>query len=273
MEAVKDRLWKGAIHTRIKFKDAEFLLRVHRNDYFPLHFVELVDFFSALTSTTLSGHPVWLEYEGTPLKWNLPVGVLHDLLYLPTRDDTCANAWLLTLKSAQDEPYPSDDIIPFDSDNSSIDYSGTANRVVINQIKQSCYVMNGNSRAVMSLSEENTRALWRAITQHDYTVVNHINKVLFGAKQPQRVPVKIYLSGSSVLFQAPIQPQDENGNLTTLGTVLKTHMPDYFSGTRTVAAYVQGIDVDVLFDVPVIDIWTVFRHLDNFLYVIVIASS
>lgn len=258
MEVVKARLWHGSVNVRVVFRDAQYLFRANRNSYFALHFAQLLQFFAAATNTPIDG-PVWLEYDDTPLKWNLPVGVLHDLLFLPSRTgaDKC---WTLYFKALA--AYPADDIIPF-----AMAYEAQLNQVLINQLKQSCYVMSGNSRAVMSLSEDDTRTLWHAVTTLDYTVASTINKKLV-ARTPQRVPVKIYLSGSDRLVQAPIVPT-EDGPL--LHAVLAEHMPECFAAPGF-AAYIHGINADVLFPVSILDVWSTFHHLDNFLYVVVIAT-
>lgn len=266
---VKDRLWNGAINTNIVLEaanGAEYLLPVFRNSYLPLHYPAIVNFFDHYTTVDLHETPIWLEYEGVPLKWNLPFGVLYDLLFLPANPTHLA--WVLTLRyETEDTPYPSKEIIPFGIEEGHIDYEGMLSQVVVNQLKQSCYVMNGNSKAMMSLSEEHSRALWKAICLHDYTVFHDVTRRL-QRNALQRVPVKIYLAGSTIMVQAPIKPA-EDGEPTTLRSVLRKWMPDYFGDSQLAVAYCQGIKMDVLSDVPLFEVWSAFRHLDNFMYIVV----
>lgn len=270
---VQESVWNGAINTKIILEEASgsilgtsFLLLVYRNSYFPLYFGQIIGFFNSFTQTNLNHTPVWLEFEGVPLKWNIPVGVLYDLLFLPSLGNR--SPWVLTLKY-QDSTnlYPSEHLIPFPKDGNRIDYVGMLGQVVLNLLKQSCYVMNGNSRAMMSLSEEHSRALWKAISLHDYTVfhamIRKLNRTLL-----QRIPMKVYLAGSSTLMQAPVTPVEDNEPVT-LRKVLCKWMPDFFGDKRVARAYAHGIDLDVLFDVSLLEVWTAFRHLDNFLYVVV----
>lgn len=271
MNNVKQRVWNGTINTRILFKDAEYLLQIHRNSYFPLYFSTIAQFFSHVTGIDLHTSQVWLEYEDVPLKWNMPVGVLYDLLFLPSMPED-KSFWTLHLRhECSDAQYPKDDIIPFQQTENGIDYKMLLTQVVINHLKQSCYVMNGNSRAMMSLSEDDTKTLWNAIVQHDYGMYTSIIKKVLPKQMAKRVPIKLYLAGSSTLIQAPVFPTKNQDEPTTLRSVLFQWFPEAFANNKA-KAFIHGIDVDALFDVPIYDVWSPFRHLDNFLYIVVVVT-
>lgn len=267
MNNIKNRTWNGSVNIRIVVEGAEYLLLAHRNLYFPLYFPAIVQFVSSVLGKDIRN--VWLQYEDVPLKWNLPVGVLYDLLYLPTHLD--GGNWTLVLRyETFSETFPNDDIIPFKSIGGSVDYESLLNEIFINHLKQSCYVMNGNSRAVMNLSEGDTKSLWAAILKHDYGVYTSIIKKIL-PKTLQRVPIKLYLAGSSTLIQAPVFPTKDLEKQTTLRDVLRQWLPD-MPENNNLKAYIQGINVDVLYDVPIIDVWSTFCHLDCFLYIVVAVS-
>lgn len=85
---IKKKLWNGSINVKIllNIEDQiiEYLLTIPRNSYFPTVFPQLIRYFqNFITTIELSKVPIWLEFEEVPLKWNLPVGVLYDYLYLP----------------------------------------------------------------------------------------------------------------------------------------------------------------------------------------------
>lgn len=268
---VHQSVWNGHINVKVVYKDSAFLLYVHRNSYFPLHYPVIAKFFSALAPTDLTSTPLWLEHEDVPIKWNLPVGVLYDLLYLPANKHK-RHQWTLYLKF--DTPsllYPSNDIIPFSITSKSIDYVSMLSQVIVNQLKQSTFVMNGNARAMMSLSEDDSRTLWKAIADHDYGSFHAVAKKLHSrGQQIQRIPVKLYIAGTSTMIQAPISPGTSE-NPTTMNDLLHKWAPSIFdnSSALTSTPIIHGVDALAIADEPLLKIWSTFRHLDNFLYVVV----
>lgn len=280
MDLIKDKVWNGAVNVRVEFGESHFLLLAYRLLYFPLYYSQIVQFFSDITGTNLAATPVWLEYENVPLKWNLPVGVLYDLLYLLGHMDP-RGPWVLELKHhSPSTPYPSDQIIPFGNEAGVTLYEKTTCQVVTNHLKQSCYVLNGNSRAMVNLSESNSRALWDSIRTHDYSVfhniIAHMNpKMVSNNPNPEaafnKVPIKVYLAGSSTLIQVPVTVS-ENDHPRTLESVLLTCLPSVFVSSTVGRALIHGINVDLLFDHPILEVWQTFRHLDNFLYITVLVS-
>ncbi|PVH18859.1 hypothetical protein CXQ85_001149 [Candidozyma haemuli] len=166
--SLNQSVWDGQINVRVVYGDSEFLLYIHRNSYFPLHYPEIANFFDSVVNHDLHLCPIWLEHEDVPIKWNLPAGVLYDLLYLPANSDK-RHQWTLRLGiDTPESPYPSRDIIPFSISDGSIDYFSMLSQVIVNQLKQSTFVMNGNAKAMMSLSEQDSKSLWKSISQHDY---------------------------------------------------------------------------------------------------------
>lgn len=281
MELIKEKVWNGAVKVRIEFGDAHFLLLVYRLLYFPLHYPHIVQFFSDITGSDLTATPVWLEYENVPLKWNLPVGVLYDLLYLLGKKDP-REPWVLELKHhSLSSPYPSDKIIPFENEGKTSLYEKTTCQVVMNHLKQSCYVVNGNSRAMVNLSESNSRALWDSIRTHDYGIFSTIiayldpkatnSNTLDRTAAYNKVPIKVYLAGSSTLIQVPVTVFEKD-KPRSLESVLQTCLPSVFGSTTVGRALIHGIDVDLLFNRPILEVWQTFRHMDNFLYITVLAS-
>lgn len=269
---VKNRLWEGCLNVRVvcsssESEEIEYLFAGLRNSYIPLYIQSIVKYFSNFIPELGDGLPVWLEYAGVPLKWHLPIGVLYDFLHIPSlidHDYKLANEWVLVLKYSRE--YPSE-IIPFyyQSDTQEPDYMRSLKEVVVNQLKQSCFVMNGNSKKIMNLSEENSNDLWTSIVKHNLRVYTGINKKIVPTlNKIQRLPIKILIPGTGIMIQAPIYPKD----FVTLKDMLSEQLPKPIKSNYK--TYIQGVELNT--DIPLIDVWELFKHLDNFLYIIIIIT-
>lgn len=252
-----DRVWNGSVNVRVRFLEATFLVPMFRVSYFPAYYSKIYQFFSLLA--TPIGPTFWLEYESVPVKWHEPVGVLYDVLCVLDN----SSVWDLDLKVATtDNPYP-ESLIPFLYGS---DYERMLRQIVINQLKQSCYVINGNSRAMMSLSEADTDSLWKAVVTHDYETYHRIDTKVRHKSKFQKIPLRVLVSGSTTMILGPVSRQI-GGIDVTLGEILSNWLGDFFVNHGAVP-YVHGINIEVLLDQPLAEVWEKFRHLDNFIYVV-----
>ncbi|KAK9455222.1 autophagy protein Apg5-domain-containing protein [Dipodascopsis uninucleata] len=88
---IRQRIWDGSIPLQIVLAPNEcrlmdtvepYYCNAYRTSYFPLYFDRIISFFKPyLRDPAAAQSPEWwLEFEGVPLKWNLPIGLLYDLL-------------------------------------------------------------------------------------------------------------------------------------------------------------------------------------------------
>ncbi|ABN65685.2 predicted protein [Scheffersomyces stipitis CBS 6054] len=271
---IKAKLWNGHINLRVvlAYKDqkVEYLCTIYRNSYITLKLPAIVEYFSAFVQG-LSSKQLWFEYEGVPIKWNLPVGLLYDYLHLPSLlgNFESSSSWTVYLRY---DDYPSDYIIPFiyKKDDGTVDFDRSLKEVIVNQLKQSCFVLNGNSKPIMSLSEANSIQLWVSIVDHNLSAYTSINKKIVPKDKAQKIPVRIFIPGTTTIVQAPIYPYGEE-EPTSMRDVLSLHLPHLFAEREAIALpYIHGIDTQSLLDEPLLKTWEIFKHLDNFLYVVVI---
>ncbi|KAK6457879.1 autophagy protein Apg5-domain-containing protein [Scheffersomyces xylosifermentans] len=293
---IKARLWNGYINVRILLYDyednesgprsenarentkkpKEFLCRIYRFSYLTLQLPNIIQYFQDF-QPELAQRQLWFEYEGVPVKWNLPVGFLYDFLHLPSVvgdiEGSSGRSWTLVLRTQE---YPSEYIIPFIYKNhdSAPDYDRCLKEVIVNQLKQSSFVLNGNSRSIMSLSETNSAKLWNSIKTHNLPVYESVNKKILPKDRAQRLPIKIYIPGTATIIQAPISPTKED-KTTSLRDVLETHLPHLFGpkNGNIAVPYIQGVDAGSLLDESLQTTWEIFKHLDNFLYIVVIPKN
>lgn len=259
------KLWDGTIPLHIVFShddvERELYLEIHRISYFPLIYEKLVLYFLRY-DTSLSIEKVWLEFDDghskVPIQWNIPVGLLYDLLHTSSDSNS-----IWTLRFMHNN-YPSNHILP----HANVTHLKTT---FMNQIKQSSYVLYGNSKAIMSLSAGKSEELWNSIVKHNWTLYEAIStNDLVKSKNILRVPIKLYISGSPVVIQAPIFPNAKNGVLhTTLKDVLYEHIPTLFCSGITARVIVHGVDISFLLgseDPPsILELWKLFKNVDNFL--------
>ncbi|XP_021745204.1 autophagy protein 5-like isoform X2 [Chenopodium quinoa] len=117
-----------------------------RIGYLPLLAPQIKPLFS---STLPPGDDtVWFEYKGLPLKWYIPTGVLFDLL--------CAEPerpWNITVHF---RGYPSNTLAPCEGEDA-VKWS------FINSLKEAAYIINGNCKNVMNMSQSDQLELWRSV--------------------------------------------------------------------------------------------------------------
>ncbi|KAH7430345.1 hypothetical protein KP509_09G094700 [Ceratopteris richardii] len=151
-------VWKGAIPMQLQLHNSEvttvpppsnFLMLAPRNGYLPLLLPYIKPHFqSALPIGQDTG---WFEYEGLPLKWHVPTGVLYDLLCFEP-----ARPWNLMVHF---RGFPSE-LIPFEGEETII-------RSFINSLKEASYVIHGSTKHVMNLSQMEQAELWRSVVEGD----------------------------------------------------------------------------------------------------------
>ncbi|EAA05542.4 autophagy protein 5 isoform X2 [Anopheles stephensi] len=80
-------IWEGKIPVHFKLsadetdvEPEEYFLLIPRLSYFPLVTDKVRKHFLRFVSNELQDGEMWMDSNGTPLKWHFPIGVLYDLL-------------------------------------------------------------------------------------------------------------------------------------------------------------------------------------------------
>ncbi|XP_062029805.1 autophagy protein 5 [Rosa rugosa] len=253
-------LWEGAIPLQIHLHESEVttlpspppaLILAPRLGYLPLLASHLKPYFS--TALPPGVDTIWFDYKGLPLKWYIPTGVLFDLL--------CAEPerpWNLTVHF---RGYPGNILIPCEGEDS-IKWN------FINSLKEAAYIINGNCKNVMNMSQPDQVELWRSVLNGNLEAYRRVSSKLkleavgemnsssprsrssmgevdvSGQAKPGRVPVRLYVWNVSEDFDdledaPPIDSWDkvsyinrpveiQEGRCFTLHDAVKSLLPDYF---------------------------------------------
>ncbi|KAL3630363.1 autophagy protein 5 [Castilleja foliolosa] len=234
-------VWGGAIPLQIHLHDSEVttlpppppaLILAPRLGYLPLLVPQIKPFFSS--SLPPGVDTVWFEYKGLPLKWYVPTGALFDLL--------CAEPerpWNLTIHF---RGYPGN-VLPTCEGEDSIKWS------FINDLKEAAYIINGNSKNIMNMSQSDQTELWRSVLNGQMDSYLRVSSKL-----------KLDNFGDDFSFKLNSSPSNSRQSFTDSETSGTTR-----TGRIPVRLYVRSIDKDIddLEDVPIADSWDNISYINS----------
>jgi len=117
----------------------------------------------------------WFSFEGVPLKWHYPIGLLYDLFSSASpsqaprqrgRDESHADEsqplpWRLTLHFTE---WPADQLVRLDAEGKVL------HDAFINSVKEADFLRNGTAKGIMSLSKNDSKQLWKAVQDRMFDV-------------------------------------------------------------------------------------------------------
>ena len=115
----------------------------------------------------------WFSFEDVPLKWHYPLGLLYDLFSgvapyrskVNIRSDEASEEsehilpWRLTVHFTE---WPENALVQPDADGK------VFHDAFINSVKEADFLRNGTAKGIMSLSKEDSTALWVAVQDRKY---------------------------------------------------------------------------------------------------------
>lgn len=281
MTEIQRFIWSATIDVQITLASTDsnqmevprhYYVRVPRNSYFPLHYPETLNYFKdyLLVPGWSERSEWWLQYEGVPLKWNVPIGVLYDTLTgldpVKRAEEQARGLWHLELRYRS---YPDQEILPLPN------YS-TLESFWMNLMKEACFVMNGSAKSMMVLSKKDTSDLWEV-----GVVQNNLNRFLqsFDKVKPKevadlkKIPLRVYITAINKVINIPVLPfkkadVQESESAKTLSECLTELVPDLFpSDSKPLAkAVMHGIEVPL--DSTMLGLWREgCYYIDGFLHI------
>lgn len=273
------RVWAGILKvefqidsTQISCANSSFFTILNRNSYIHFLMPNILAFFSISTDE----YPVakwWFEYDGVPLKWNLPAGVLYDIshpytnIYDVDRHDT----WTIRLRYGD---YPSAYVIPIEEAGTektpTSSYSSDLEFVKshwMNQMKEACYILNNSSKIMMSMSKERSDVFYRSVVNCDSRTFESCFRSFLPTtiSQIHNIPIKIHLPLANKVVRPSL---DAVSAKLTLGEVLQRLIPDLFPSNMmlTIAVPISH-GVTVPLDAPIIQLYMLLKYVDGFLHI------
>ncbi|OQD87047.1 hypothetical protein PENANT_c006G06710 [Penicillium antarcticum] len=174
--SIQKTVWDGRIPLEIVLASSEsrtfdqtdpYLISYPRISYLPSLLPKLRAFFSnSLIEPDSLPHDGWFEFEGVPLKWHYPVGLLFDLY--AGADPASKSASVGDESPDRVSPLPWKLVVHFrdwpDEELVRLDADGMVmNDAFINSVKEADFLRNGTAKGIMSLSKEDSSGLWKAV--------------------------------------------------------------------------------------------------------------
>ncbi|KAF1845794.1 autophagy protein-like protein 5 [Cucurbitaria berberidis CBS 394.84] len=263
---LRQSVWNGSLPLEIRLHKGDcrtynesdpYIIQFPRISYLGLLIHKLHAFFSSsLIYPDVAASDTWLSYEGVPLKWHYPLGLLYDLYsgaepaYPPdtsspsqksesTEEERRHLPWRLTVHFSD---YPNEQLVKLDNEDNIL------HDLFKNSVKEADYLRTGTGKTVMFLSKEDSTQLWEAVKQHDFALYNPINQKLLNPQgvNLRHLPVRLYLPhaasdslkeeaspGSLRVVQSLVPTNLSSRQPQTIGTALNSILPTLFPSRRS----------------------------------------
>ncbi|AMD19040.1 HBR139Wp [Eremothecium sinecaudum] len=207
----------------------------------------------------------WFEMEDVPIFWNHPVGSIYDSLTGLNPDErvkeyseTTLTLWDLTLNYGETLP---SGVLPI------VDGFAQLEDFWRHQWKQACFIMNGSSKQMMSLSIPDSKGFWNSVLKLDKKAFYNIaSRIIPRRTKMRHIPIRAHHTSTKEI--KVIQPNvsiEEEPN-ATLASFLETEFSEIFTnGALSVVPVIQGIKVPL--EASLVDLYTLFFSIDGFLHI------
>ncbi|XP_054271144.1 autophagy protein 5 [Macrosteles quadrilineatus] len=230
-----------------------FYLMVPRLSYFPLVTDKVRKYYQKYIDEEKQDNEMWLDFNGIPLKWHYPIGVLFDLnktdIQLP---------WNITVHF---DKFPEDELI----------HCQTREAVeshFMNCIKEAD-VLKHRTQLVSSMQQKDHKQLWLGLQNDKFDQFWAVNRKLMelssGEEAFKYIPFRCYhLSKDNCMVQRLVKPLTEQGHRKTLRGLVQELFPEE---EKTVHVMTHGVEPP--WDTPLQWMSEHLSYPDNFLHLCV----
>lgn len=268
------KVWEGRVAARITLAEEDVstlgqpdphYLMLPRLSYFPVVLDKVRKSFQRFITPELKENEVWLEFEGTALKLQYPIGVLYDL-----HNRECESPWHITLHFS-DRPTTLVSLPCRDSMESQF----VSSLKEADALKHNCSVMN-------SLQGRDQKQLWLSLISDKFDQFWSVNQKLMDCKGGSStaafryVPFKVHFntpdpnnppgSGGPVCVRASVmrlcKPVTESAQPVLLQHLVEDTLQDVLQPDDVLL--VQGVTPPL--DTPLLWLSQHLSYADNFLH-------
>ncbi|KAI8343407.1 autophagy protein 5 [Chlamydoabsidia padenii] len=269
---ISKAIWYGKIPIQFILDSTDtndtVFIEVPRYSYLPLFTPQLLSNSKRLDS--LDANSIWYEYNGEPLKWHYPIGLLYDMA-VRLGSTTCPELpWRINVHSNN---FPDTLILR----NPGLE---TIQDMYMSMIKEADFLRHGSTKKVMNLSKQDQSQLWQALSTERYEDYWNVNQHILDDRGVglRSVPIRLYLPDQCPVIQDTTSFTNEQGASRTLGDILHSIIPSLFlqNGTYTntesnLIVVLHGIQLPL--HTPIRWASDHLSYPDNFLHLIICRSS
>ncbi|KAL3881408.1 hypothetical protein ACJMK2_027853 [Sinanodonta woodiana] len=232
-------------------------LMVSRQTYFPLVTDKVQKHFSQFTDKEKI-EEMWLEYEGQPLKWHYPIGVLYDLFA-----SADALPWNITVHFRN---FPVEEILRCPS-------KDAVESIFMSTVKEAD-ALKHKSQVINNMQKRDHKQLWSGLQNDKFDQFWSVNKKLMdstGEEVFRYIPFRIYRRDGPYI-QKLFKPSSDDGIDHTLADLLNIMMIDFkelVCGNLRVV--IQGVEPAL--DTTLLWLSQHLSHPDNFLHIVILSRT
>ncbi|KAL0074049.1 autophagy protein Apg5-domain-containing protein [Phycomyces blakesleeanus] len=230
--AISETIWDGKLPLQVTFHPTESIssartpdpiyIEVARLSYLSLLTHQLHSIYTGLGIQTQPEN-VWYDYNGEPLKWHFPIGLLYDLYnfpisQVPTFGEKASLPWRINIHF---DEFPIDKILR----NPTLD---TTQDMFMSMLKEADFLRHGTTKRVMNMSKRDQTQLWQSLVQGKYSEYWSVNKHLLENGQLARhIPLRLYMPYKCPPIQELVPGNTEEHPLL-IGDAMTRILPDLF---------------------------------------------
>lgn len=234
--------------------DSIYLL-APRQSYLPLVTDKVSKHLAQFVDKEKAGE-IWFEYEGQPLKWHYPIGVIYDLYAAEG-----ALPWLITVHF---QNFPEEEIMHCPN-------KDVVESHFMSMVKEAD-ALKHRSQVINAMQKKDHKQMWLGVANDKFDQFWPVNKKLMensGDEKFKYIPFRIYQVDCPVV-QKLFRPYTEEGNENTLADLLSTALP-YIDDVSSLQVMTQGIEPPL--ETPIIWLAEHLSYPDNFLHICVMSKT
>ncbi|CCC69155.1 hypothetical protein NCAS_0C01650 [Naumovozyma castellii] len=279
MEKVRELVWNGALNVQFIAKSNILIdgipenkgivnLRIPRDTYIINYLPLVLSRIRNVLKINIDDYTgqFWFEFKDTSIPWHYPMGVIYDVVepeYLrnsaPANDDTTLNMWKLHLNYGPNIPH---NLLPL------IDGINQVEKYWMHLWKQACFILNGSSKQVMSVSMKDSQIFWNSVLLRRLDNFEHIARRIVPIK-PRFVPLIVHRGLSfGEVNQPTIMTHKDDGSACKILDIFVNLSLERKSSDIFIC---QGIQIPL--DMDLTAVYNNFMSFDGFLHLVLISET